>query len=217
MNNRKHSLRIGVISDIHADMTSLESAVRRLDDANVDMILCAGDLVERGGDGSAVIELIRDRSILCVQGNHDENAIRHARLSANYADPRDETPPLDGDTLDFLEKLPASRTLAADGTKLMVTHATPSDNGGAAFQDESNRKLSKRFKKDLARVDADILIVGHTHYPFDLEFRGKRILNPGSVCGLQSRDSHTYGIFDLSDQIFAVFDVSTGEVCRQQA
>jgi protein phosphatase len=157
--------------------------------------------------------MLRDRPILCVQGNHDENAIRHAKTSANFIDPRDETSPLDGDTLGFIEQLPASRTLTCNGTKVMLTHAIPSDNGGAAFQDESNRKLSKRFKKDLARIDADILIVGHTHYPFDVSFRGKRIINPGCICRLQSRDSHTYGILDLSNQAFAVIDVSAGESC----
>lgn len=211
MNNKTNSLRIGVISDIHDDLTALESTLGQLDDANVGTVLCAGDLVERGANGGAVIELLRDRSILCVQGNHDENAIRHASLSANFADPRDETPPLDGDALGFIEQLPASRTLTSNGTKLMLTHAIPSDNGGAAFLNESNRKLSKRFKKDLTRVDADILIVGHTHYPFDVSFREKRIVNPGCVCRLQSRDSHTYGILDLSNLTFAIFDASTGE------
>ena len=60
----------------------------------------------------------------------------------------------------------------------------------------------KRFKKDLARVDADIVVVGHTHFPFDVTFRDKWIVNPGCVCDLQSRDSHTYGILDLSELTF---------------
>jgi putative phosphoesterase len=202
--------RIGVISDIHADLASFQLALDRLDEANVDLVVCAGDLVERGvGDGSAVIDLLQRHSVPCVQGNHDENAIRHAQLSANFTDSRDDTRPLDSSTLEFLGKLPFSKTLTYGKTKIMLTHAIPSDNGGAVFRDEQCRHLSKRFKKDLARIEADVLIVGHTHYPFDLAYRGKRVTNPGSVCNLQSRDSHTVGILDLSDSTFTIRDVSS--------
>ena len=206
--------RIGVISDIHADLASLQSALDRLDRANVDAVVCAGDLVERGvDDGSSVIELLQSRSIPCVQGNHDENALRHASLSANFVDSRDDSVPLDHRTLEFLDELPSSRVLTYGKTTIMLTHAIPSDNGGIVFRDERCLDLSKRLKKDLARVEADILIVGHTHYPFDVTYRGKRLLNPGSVCKLQSRDSHTVGILDLSDSTFSVLDASSGEDC----
>ncbi len=203
-------MRIGVISDIHADIESLEVVMRLLENADVDTVVCGGDLVERGSDGNAVVELLRGLSIPCVKGNHDENAIRHAKLSGDL----DYEKRLSPDTLDYLNRLPPSYSFTVDDVGLMLTHAIPSDNGAAAFQDETNSKLSKKLKKDLARVESEILIVGHTHYPFDVTYREKWIVNPGCVCNLQSRDSHTFAVLDLSELNFSVFNASTGQPCE---
>lgn len=200
-------MKVGVISDIHADVTSLKTVMRRFDQAGIRTIVCCGDLVERGSDGNAVVGMLRESSIPCVKGNHDENALRHAILSRNL----DESGRLSAESLEFLQGLPPSLGLTIDEIDVLLTHAIPSDNGGAAFQDESLVKFSKQFKKDLAKVDAEIVIVGHTHFPFNVSYRDKWILNPGCVCRLQSRDSHTYGILDLAQLSFAVFDVSSGE------
>ncbi len=199
-------MRLGIISDLHADVKSLEAALKLLDSVNVDEIVCCGDVVERGVDGDAVVRLLLERSILCVQGNHDENAIRHERLVANQGG----QPGLTQATLAFLGELPMTRSLDLNGIRLLLAHAIPSDNGGAAFQGEGLRNLAKRFKKDLAKADVDVVAVGHTHYPFDVTFGDKWIINPGAVCHLQSRDSHTCGILDLSNLDFSVFDISTG-------
>lgn len=45
------NVRIGLISDIHADYEGLQNALALLDRLGVDRILCAGDLVERGMGG----------------------------------------------------------------------------------------------------------------------------------------------------------------------
>ncbi len=40
-------------------------------------ILCAGDLVERGLDGDAVIEFLRDESIPCITANVEQIRFRN--------------------------------------------------------------------------------------------------------------------------------------------
>lgn len=74
-------MRIGIISEIHGDMPSLTAAVDYLQQQTVDLILCAGDVVERGSDDHGVVSYLRQLGIPCVQGNHDENAVRHSELS----------------------------------------------------------------------------------------------------------------------------------------
>jgi len=205
-------MRLGIISDIHGDWDSLSTAISVLQNAAVDMLLCAGDLVERGSDDHGVVRFLREHSIPCVQGNHDENAVRHAALNSDSeGDTHDDTV-LSMDAIDFLSQLPPTQTFTFGETNILLAHATPSDNGAPVFQDSSCNSLSKKFKKDLARMEADILIVGHTHFPFDIRYKNKRVLNPGSVCNLQSRDSHTCGILDLSDQAFRVLDLTTGSL-----
>lgn len=67
-------MRLGLISDVHADLTALEKALHLLDFYQVDQILCAGDLVEGGQEGDGVVRRIQERTIMCVQGNHDREA-----------------------------------------------------------------------------------------------------------------------------------------------
>lgn len=213
-------MRIGIISDIHGDMQSLTAAADCLQQQSVDVVLCAGDVVERGSDDHGVISYFRQHGIPCVQGNHDENAVRHAELSSDSDEPSEqESPPnletpLSHEAVEFLKALPRTLTFEFCKTTLLLAHATPSDNGAPVFQDSACDSLSKKFKKDLARMEADILIVGHTHFPFDIRNKGKRVLNPGSVCNLQSRDSHTCGILDLSNHTFSVWDLSTGAIAE---
>ncbi len=203
-------MRIGIISDIHGDMPSLAAAVECLQQMSIEHLLCAGDLVERGADDHGVVSYLRQHAIPCVQGNHDENAVRHSQLTSHIQDRSEDDVPLSIETIEFLQTLPLTQSFVFEQTTLLLAHATPSDNGAPVFQDSSCDALSKKFKKDLARMEADILIVGHTHYPFDIRFKDKRVLNPGSVCNLQSRDSHTCGILDLSDQSYVVLDLTTG-------
>jgi putative phosphoesterase len=203
--------RIGIFADVHADEASFRSAIQLLEKAGCDALLCAGDLVERGKGGDAIIAYIRDQGIPCVQGNHDENALRHAKLWAQSDIKNEDDPPLKQETLDFLEQLPEIDSYYFGNTSISMAHAIPSDIGGAIFHDDAVDSFSKRFKKDLARIDSEILVVAHTHYPCDLTFRGKRILNPGSICRFQPRDSHTFGILDLRDMSFTVHDSTTGE------
>jgi predicted phosphodiesterase len=64
-------MKIGLIADIHADLEALELALMLMEQHGVQQILCAGDLVDKGKHGDAVVQRIRDLRIPCVLGNHD--------------------------------------------------------------------------------------------------------------------------------------------------
>ena len=84
-------MRLGVISDIHSDLPSLEKAIREIRKSGCEQILCLGDIVGYGyhysehldgRDPNACIELVREscRDVIC--GNHDLHAIR--KLPSNH-------------------------------------------------------------------------------------------------------------------------------------
>ena len=78
-------MKIGIIADVHGDHSALKTALERLDTIHqVDHILCAGDLVGRGPEQEQVVELVRQRGIPTVKGNHDEWA--YGVSSAEIAD-----------------------------------------------------------------------------------------------------------------------------------
>ena len=202
-------MKIGIFSDVHADYGSLYLALRLFQDHDVESMICAGDIVEKGLEDDKVVATFRSRQIPCVQGNHDENAVHHHRLSQTNELP-DEVP-LKPDTIEYLDQLPTTFERTYGGVRILVAHAIPSHNAGRVFHDDGPSRLAKRFKKDLARAHCDLLVVGHTHRPFDIRYRAQRIINPGSTCSIKSRDSHTAGILDLESESFEVYHLDTGD------
>ena len=68
---------LGLISDVHADLKSLKRALDILQGQAVEKIICAGDLVDKGNEGDAVVRLIREQQIPSVMGNHDYMVYRN--------------------------------------------------------------------------------------------------------------------------------------------
>jgi diadenosine tetraphosphatase ApaH/serine/threonine PP2A family protein phosphatase len=64
-------MRIAVLSDIHANLHALEAVLVDVDGQTVDEIWCLGDVVGYGPRPNECVSLIRERSALCLCGNHD--------------------------------------------------------------------------------------------------------------------------------------------------
>lgn len=64
-------MRAAVISDIHSNRHALEAVLAAVDAAEVDEIWCLGDMVGYGAEPDACTALIRERSSVCLVGNHD--------------------------------------------------------------------------------------------------------------------------------------------------
>lgn len=67
-------MRIGLISDVHANLPALEAVLDALSSRGVERILCCGDLVDYGPWPIEVISRLREIDVLSVQGNHDAAA-----------------------------------------------------------------------------------------------------------------------------------------------
>jgi predicted phosphodiesterase len=73
-------VRIGIISDIHEDILSLEGILRAIEKEKVDHVVCLGDIlgyddthypaVSRA-DGDECIRLVKEHCSIAVAGNHD--------------------------------------------------------------------------------------------------------------------------------------------------
>ena len=62
-------MKVGVLSDIHANLPALESVLAELGD--VDALWVCGDTVGYGPDPSEVLALLNERHATVVAGNHD--------------------------------------------------------------------------------------------------------------------------------------------------
>lgn len=195
-------MKLGLISDIHADLQSLKLVLDIFQGQGVDRILCAGDLVDKGSDGDAVVNYIRGRNIPSVVGNHDWLADKNQHwMLHNYG--KSYPLLLTEDTLTYLDTLPE----ALEGRRILVVHGTPWSRDEYVFP-YSKPTLFKQVAKF---AEADVVILGHTHEPMIALVDEVSIFNPGSVCGNQTHGSGTCATLTLPDCIFRVINIRTGQ------
>lgn len=78
-------MKIAIISDIHANLAALTAVLDAVEQEKCTKILCGGDIVGYGPHPLECLEIIRDRKIPAVRGNHDHmmvNDDRDCRLRA---------------------------------------------------------------------------------------------------------------------------------------
>lgn len=63
--------KIAFISDIHGNFPALKAVLEDIDKRGIDTIVCLGDLVGYYSMINEVIDIIRERNIFTVMGNHD--------------------------------------------------------------------------------------------------------------------------------------------------
>lgn len=194
-------MRLGIISDIHADFAALAVALDLLVAHRVDKIVCLGDVVEKGLRGDDCVRLLQDWLIPCVRANHDELALVNQAENAGD-DPRWHD--LDNTTLTVLKGLSLTRYYVYEGCRLLLCHGSPDDPWEYLHPD---RAPARRFKRIASQHDADVILCGHSHRPMRVMYAGVHFFNPGSLCGTHTTGSRTCGILDLPEMIFQILDL----------
>ena len=156
-------MKIVVISDLHGNFDALSALPESGDELWV-----LGDLVDYGPQPREVVNFVRGHAAAVVRGNHDNavgfdvdprcNPRYHAMASATM---QFSTAELDEEAKAFLRGLPKTRILERDGKRFLLCHAIPSDPlMGIA------RRTRSGGGRRLQAIQADYLLVGHTHTPF---------------------------------------------------
>jgi putative phosphoesterase len=171
-------MKIAIVSDLHANLEALESFPEGCDELWV-----LGDLVTYGPNPAEVVEQVRNRASLLVQGNHDRAAGtgEDPRCSQAFREMAAATlgfarSALDGEQKAWLATLPATAERTVDGVRFFLCHAVPSDPLFAYCREDSSRWI-----EEAANVPADILLAGHTHMPFIRHVGARTVVNPGSL------------------------------------
>ena len=171
-------MKIVVISDLHGNFDALSALPESCDELWV-----LGDLVDYGPQPREVMSFVRSHAAAVVRGNHDNavgfdvdprcNPRYHAMASATM---QFSTAVLDEEAKEFLRGLPTTRILERDGKRFLLCHAIPSDPlFGYCPQD------SERWRQEVESIQADYLLVGHTHTPFIKPVGQTTVVNPGSL------------------------------------
>lgn len=206
-------MRTLVISDIHANLTALETV---LDHAGeVERVWCLGDVVGYGPNPNECIERVRSLpNLTCLLGNHDAAAINQIDIQTFNPEARLSIEWLQGvlteESLKFLNSLPMSKIF--DQTTLV--HGSPRQPVFEYLLDTQSATDNFDY------FNTDFCFVGHTHLPVNFhladndytarlsippinkvsQLEARTIINPGSVGQPRDRDPRAaYAIFDPAD------------------
>ncbi len=64
-------MRIAVISDIHSNLEAFQAVLDDIEGHGADRVICLGDVTGYNANPNECVEIVRQKSIDCIMGNHD--------------------------------------------------------------------------------------------------------------------------------------------------
>jgi putative phosphoesterase len=179
------TVKIGLISDVHATAAPVREALAILQREGVDTILCPGDIAGYGTELEPTVELLIDSGCRAILGNHDLWWLNGPDREAG------------GAVDNYLRSLPTVVELSVEGKRLYMVHGSPPESlmNGIRLLDENGTLIPEQ--KDLwayylQAFPFDVLVVGHTHQVFAEQLGDVLVVNPGST-----KFNHTCAILSL--------------------
>jgi len=194
-------MRIAVLSDVHSNLPALRAVLEDVDGVGLNTIWVAGDLVGYNPRPNEVLELLRERKVRAIRGNHDRAALGGDMSWFNelaVAALRWTRIVLTPASVGYLTNL-EDRTRGAmpDGVVAMY-HGSPRHDDEYVMPWMSSEGL-------VAMTGAPFVILGHTHLPMAKAFRSGLLVNPGSVGQPRDGDPRaSWGVLDTGRRTFEV-------------
>jgi len=199
-------MRLLVVSDIHSNLAALKKVLE--DAGDFDATISAGDVVGYGPDPGECVETLKKMGSWAVSGNHDVGVIMGERITSHFnvhaaAAVDINRRLLKRTQLKYLEGLRKRLDVNIEGVKISVFHGSPNrPTWEYVFPSEATLRAAEFFEA----TGADLLILGHTHYPFIHRLNGRALINPGSVG--QPRDGDPRASYTLVDITEGSFEFS---------
>lgn len=171
-------MRIGIVSDIHGNLPALQAVQRELERHQVDQIVNLGDVSFRGPSPRECWEAVRAMGAPVLRGNTEDWLTGSAAIPAPLAPIRAWTlERLDDQILAEMGALPFDHRIEAAGKRIRFVHGSPQSNMEFIFPFTPEAELTAT----VAGAEAEILVLGHTHWTFSRRVGALHLIGVGSV------------------------------------
>ena len=212
-------MRIGVFSDIHANLEALSAVLEAYRKESIDVYYCLGDTVGYGGSPNECADLVRGTAKVTILGNHDAAVAGRMDYSYYYEAARhaldQHARQLTPENMAWLRQLPYKHPLREVG--LDLCHGSPLrlEEFEYIFAPEQARECLPMYA-DLGHLT----LIGHSHLckvfaltptsveelppvDFTLENGRKYIVSVGSVGQPRDYDNRaSYTVYDSDAKRF---------------
>lgn len=184
-------MNIAVLADIHGNLAALHAVTEDIERWAPDMVVVAGDIVNRGPESGRCLELVlrleAERGWRVLRGNHERYVLQfdrdRGRPEFAPGSPRHElSRPISwthrqvADRIATIAALPESLTVDIGGETLVVYHASARHDRDGISRGSPDAELREQIDPS-----ATIFCVGHTHTPFARRLGETLVVNVGSV------------------------------------
>jgi len=192
-------LKIALLSDIHGNAIAFDAVLADIAvQGGVDQYIFIGDYVALGSDPAEVLRRLDGiPNATYVRGNTDRYTVQEDLPPPTAEDVRADYAKLAKYTevarsfaytrgavaamgrLDWLRGLPVEHRLTLpDGTRFLAVHASPGTDDGPGIHP---RLTEAQWAQTLSGCNADLVCVGHTHTPMNVQIGDVHVINLGSV------------------------------------
>ena len=164
-------MKLGIITDIHNNLTALKAVVEKLNQMGCDEIICCGDIIGIGPYPEETVQYIMQiPNLIAVRGNHEKYLLEG--MPGEYPNEENmgfeemkhhkwEHSLLSAESIAFLESLPYETDIACEGFNVSITH-TCMDSDGHYINYKINPSADD-LDKMFADIKSDIVLYGHDH------------------------------------------------------
>lgn len=180
---------IAILSDIHGNFEALKAVMKEIDNMSVQEIYCLGDVVGYYPQINECCELLQERKIKTIMGNHDWY------MAAKSFCPRSRSV---NDCLKYQHEIitPQNYKWICSLPVYLSEHGISFVHGSWSNPIDDYFEPSEEY---LERLSGKFFVSGHTHKPLIFNGKNKKYCNPGSVG--QPRDWDNRASFATFDGI----------------
>jgi putative phosphoesterase len=198
------AMRIAIFSDVHSNMPGLEAVLADIDAIGFDERYALGDLVGYAPWPNEVLDRLRSEGIPIVMGNYDDGTgFERDECGCAYTNPTEKAlgdesfawtkAHTSAENKAWLRTLHPEIRFEADGKRYLLVHGSPRRINEYLYED----KPDETFTRIAAGANADVIICGHTHRPYDKRVGETRFINVGSAG--KPKDGDPRGCWALLD------------------
>ena len=212
-------MRLGIFSDVHANVEALSTVVDALERDAPDVLYCLGDVVGYGASPNECADIVRTTAKATILGNHDAAVAGRMDYSYYYEAARRaldlHASLVSDENMAWLRGLPYMHRV--EGTEVHLCHGSPvrMEDFDYIFAPEQARECLGIWNKL-----GHITLIGHSHLckvfaltensveelpamDFELEADKKYIVSVGSVGQPRDYDNRaSYTVFDTDAKRF---------------
>ena len=175
-------MRLGVISDLHANIHALRAVWKKFQDLQVSQIVCLGDLVGYGATPDEVLRFLREHEVSTTMGSSEARLafeLNNREVRQGIADQTIEwsRTRLSPEDLKWMRALPMTGKIQTSHGRVRFMHGLPDDPDARVDMADSQKNLNELLEK----LNCQIFITGGSHVPSMREVNQGFIINPGSV------------------------------------